>query len=426
MSLIPEKKIDVTSVGLMLLMIITIPFEAKMNARVIIAFSAFSIWLSIKHRNYSASAFPFAGTLLVFPTVFLLGFLNTSNLNSALRLLEARFSLIAFPVLLLVAGARWTRQSISISLLGFAIIIIACGLVIQLSLVGDLVCQDQPLSLFFYWKFSGANLSERIGLHPTYLSMYAIFSMGILHEFLIANRTFDLKYVLGITGIFYLVFLTIHLSSRISLVCMLVVLGLLLIKEFRDVKKSGPAILVIVGALMGLLVFSGSSIKSRFENNLGLSFSLLTGDTVPTDNLHFDQRTFAWYSAAQLMKENALFGVGSGDVDDELHDYYLKLNVPGLAEEKLNTHNQFFDAVVRNGVLGLLSLIILYFCGVYRNRRNTLYLIFTIIVVIFSLTENILDRQKGTVFFGVFSVLVYTYGKLRSDVQTSSLNNDQE
>lgn len=396
-----------------LLIVFTLPSVEHINAKAIILFALYNIWLWWKYKSYTKKYLAYCIVALLFSFVFLLGISNTTNLNAALKLAETRLSLVVLPLLLLIAGRLWSKDLIRTVLVAFAVTTIICGLIIQGWLVADLLSHGKSLADFFYWRVSGADLSYRIGIHPSYLSMYVLFSIGIIYEFFIVEEHKALKIIPGCFSIVYLVILTLHLSSRISLIVLALVLLLFFFHAVSHFsRKAWIGILPLAILLYWLFSLDNFSIKSRLENNIGLDWSFFLDNKRPNDSIPHDNRTYEWYSAVELIKENLWFGVGSGDVDDSLHEHYRELKAYSLIEAQANAHNQFFDAIIRNGILGFISLLGLYFYGVYRTRIKRLYLIFTFVIVITSLTENILDRQKGVVFFAVFNTLLFKYYKV--------------
>lgn len=395
-----------------LLIVFTMPSVEHINSKAIIFFTIYNIWLWLKYKTYSKKYFNYCIVVLLFSFVFLLGTLNTTNINSVLRLSETRLSLVIFPLLLVITGRLWTKALIRTVLIAFAVTIIICGLIIQGWLIKDLLSQGKSFTDFFYWRLSGADLSYRIGIHPTYLSMYALFSIGIIYEFFIVGEHRLLKIISSCFSIAYLIVLILHLSSRISLIILMFVLLLLLYNAIIHYRcKALFGILPMLILFFWLFSLNNFSIKSRLENNIGLDMNFFINNKRPNDSIPHDNRTYEWYSSMKLIKDNIWFGVGSGDVNDSLNEHYRELKADSLVVAQANSHNQFFDSIIRNGILGFISLLALYFYGVLKTGFKLTYLIFTLVIVITSVTENILERQKGVVFFSVFNALLFRYYK---------------
>lgn len=400
--------------ALYILVAFTIPFPPNINSPAIIIFSVFSIWLSNKYKSHNRVYFHFFWANILFSIIFVIGFFYTANIHSGLRLFETRISLIAFPILVLVSGDFWDRTVIRTVLVSFAIVTVACGFFIQGQLLLFLLDQGRPFADFFDWHVSGSDLSERMDIHPAYLSMYSVFAVAVIYEFFVRGKRISTRAVFAYLLIVYLIVLTLHLSSRTSLVVLAAVLALVCFDFIRQYRLKAWLMIVPVLFLVGwLFSLNKFSIKSRLENNIGLNIDFFLHDKMPGDSIYKDHRVYAWYSSIKLSKKNFFIGVGSGDADDSLAPYYKKLNVGEFANIQLNSHNQYFDAIIRNGVLGLISLLLCYIFGACKTGFRRLYLIFVIIIATNSITENILNRQKGVVFFAVFNSLLFTYYRRR-------------
>ncbi len=395
---------------LFLLSLITIPFSSNTNAIFVLSFTGFNIWICFKTDTVSPEFRKFCIANMLFTISFLIGLINTKDLHNALKTIEARYPIIIFPMLLLLTGKLWNTNLIIRLLICFALTTTGCGLIIQISLLKDLIANNEPLSFFFYWRYSGADLSQRINIHPTYLSMCVLLSIGILYEFLILKRTTRTKSIVGVVLITYLVILIFHLASRISLVALILVAVVLLIQALvRYGRKSVLVLIPITLACFLLFNLEIFAIKSRLENPIGFGGLFLSG-SIPTTG--GDRHIVAWYASLEIIRENFLFGVGSGDVKSSLNAVYKSIDAPDLVELNLNSHNQYLGAFLENGMGGIITLLILFLYGLFDlGLKKNLYLIFIVIIVTISLAENILDRQIGAVFFGAFNSLLYALYK---------------
>ena len=96
------------------------------------------------------------------------------------------------------------------------------------------------------------------------------------------------------------------------------------------------------------------------------------------------------------------FGYGIGDYNDKLKESYKKNN-PSL-EVYYNSHNQYISFLLVGG----LFLLLLYFIFLYLNvklaikKRNINSLIILCFYSIVMLSENILERENGVIFFSFF------------------------
>lgn len=92
---------------------------------------------------------------------------------------------------------------------------------------------------------------------------------------------------------------------------------------------------------------------------------------------------------------------------------YIKNNNEMLQiahDEKLNTHNNYLYFILATGFVGLLSFLIfiLYLFKISLKPINALKLSFCIIITLNCLTENILSRHWGLMFFTFMLILLFT------------------
>ena len=122
------------------------------------------------------------------------------------------------------------------------------------------------------------------------------------------------------------------------------------------------------------------------------------------------QRLEYWKTGIQLIKENFIFGVGTGDIKDEYKRKYEKNNSLLLPENRLEAHNTFLTFFISFGVFGFLYF--LYFLGfsIWESFKSSDFVGFSFILIITSsfFTEDTLETQMGiTIFSFLFSLIVY-------------------
>ena len=115
-----------------------------------------------------------------------------------------------------------------------------------------------------------------------------------------------------------------------------------------------------------------------------------------------------WKTAYKIFKENLVFGVGTGDIQDAFNQQYEKENSLLTEKFRLRAHNQFITAFVTFGVVGgILFLIFLFYPLVTLNLKNQfLYLAFFLVMFISMFTEDTLDTQVGITLFVFFNSLL--------------------
>jgi O-antigen ligase len=108
-----------------------------------------------------------------------------------------------------------------------------------------------------------------------------------------------------------------------------------------------------------------------------------------------------------LITEHPFFGVGTGDLKEELVKKYEAYHYDYGIRTRLSPHNQFLHTAVILGIFGVLSLALLLgsaFMLAWKNR-DWVYLLFVFLVFLNCMTESILERQAGILFFGFVNSL---------------------
>ena len=116
-------------------------------------------------------------------------------------------------------------------------------------------------------------------------------------------------------------------------------------------------------------------------------------------------------ASLNIIKENILFGVGTGDIANAFANYYEETNSKLLPENRFRSHNQYLAITVAFGIVGLLWFLFSMFYPIFADKknRNYLYLIFIFIMALSMLTEDTLETQIGVTLFAFFnSFLVFT------------------
>ena len=111
-------------------------------------------------------------------------------------------------------------------------------------------------------------------------------------------------------------------------------------------------------------------------------------------------RVGIYQCSVSILKDNWLFGLGIGDVQEELNNCYLETS-DILYKDKYNSHNQYLSIWLGTGILGIILLLNL----LYANFRiawiyyDKLYLFILLLYSAQFFTENLLERQSGVILF---------------------------
>jgi O-antigen ligase len=192
------------------------------------------------------------------------------------------------------------------------------------------------------------------------------------------------------------------LASRMGFIALTVIMLLSLILLLKVPNYVKLSIVLSIVFIQLFLIFNFPTLKEKF---IGLFNYNLDENSYKH---RADVRLTIWQSCLEIIKENPLLGVGLGDVEQKLLDKYKRFNYTEGLDRRYNAHNQFLQTTVEVGVLGLATL--LFVMGVSISfaitKKNFVSLCFLSIALLFFLSESILVRQKGIVFFSFFMPLL--------------------
>jgi O-antigen ligase len=147
------------------------------------------------------------------------------------------------------------------------------------------------------------------------------------------------------------------------------------------------------------LIFNVDTFRTRYVSELKTD---LTDKVKIIENT--EPRLARWEAIFELIKKSPVVGYGNGSETRLLQEKYFQKGLYISYLNEFNTHNQYLAIMLKTGIIGLLLfLYILYFgyATAIRNR-DLLLLAFMIIITVVSLSENILDLNKGIFFYSFF------------------------
>ncbi|MBL4653856.1 MAG: O-antigen ligase family protein [Flavobacteriales bacterium] len=212
-------------------------------------------------------------------------------------------------------------------------------------------------------------------------------------------------YILVSIGFSATVFLT---SSKLGLLYLglglLINLVIVLLKYRNKILGFSMLLFVVFSTYYIANHTSKTATYQRFEMSID-KFTNMEFKKESTEST--EVRYFIWKSSVELLSNNFLFGVGTGDVIDELNEVYAANGYKGALSRSFNPHNQYFQTTIAIGVLGLTSLLVMfiYLFGQGIKHKKVIQIQFILMVSVFALTESILERQEGIVFFTFFAFL---------------------
>lgn len=338
--------------------------------------------------------------------VYIIGTFYSEQLkgsSGALFDLEVKLSLLLFPLFfstidLSVLGAGFFRKVLKSFVYGS---LASSILIINKAIMNYFNTQDT--SAFFYSNLSWMH-------HPSYLALFYTFSIAILLVWLLTTDHQNIfKRNLVIILIIHFELFVVLLSSKagtIGLVLTLILVGFLTVLNNRNKMKTTIVSIIIIGLAFGILLSLFPASYSRFS----AAKKSIEDSNIP-DNQKTDgstARLMVWQCSLEIIKDNFLFGVGTGDVKPELNKKYEEMNIQQAIKEKLNAHNQYLQTFIAIGFTGFILLVVSLILPVLHGlqKRKILLVAFIGLFSFHLLVESMLERQAGVVFFAFFSGLL--------------------
>jgi O-antigen ligase len=394
-----EKKLNIHLV-FALLTAVTIPFLQRLLPLVIALHLLFTL-IFIPFSKAELKQTPrFIWLLPLFYLLHLLSFTYTQNKELGLLDLEVKLSFLILPLIYYGKKINFSTQQFYLIIDAFcistAIAVITCfAHSIYLWMQGETVS-----SAFFGNNFS-------FFMHLSYFAAYC--NLALLFLLIRTRNTIksslskhSVLLIIGIVLYTVGVFLSASRTGIVSWV--LVIIPSLLYLTFT--LKAVRLPLLLVGFSLAFFLF----ILQKQEDNIVLKkfTTYITQLQQPTEDSSGEKASFKrdliWKNSLELIKDNYLIGVGSGDVRDELVNYYEKNNLSFFIYKRYNTHNQFLQAFAAIGVLGFVIMLLLIPGIIIQGimYKKSLLLAFGAVFLLLSLSESIFEVQAGVVGFCFF------------------------
>ncbi len=334
-----------------------------------------------------------------FYLIHLVGLIYTQNLDSGLFDIQVKLSLLIFP---LIFGTRPLDKKTN----GHIFIAFIAG-----GLLSSVMMLTRALYLyvtfgennFFYQAFSFL-------IHPSYLSMYINVAIGwlllnVMQRNFSTIRFFKLYTFLIIV---FFSFIIVLLSSKMGLISMLLMYFGMLAYYTLNRKK------YLLGISGFILIFLSIFLVFQFVPEVsgrikrGIS-AITTNDVKVVDSESTAVRLLIWKASNQIISENLIWGVGTGDTKDVLMEEYQRQGMSGAFEHKLNTHSAFYQVFVSLGLIGFLLFLAILLLPLYYafKTSNGIYFLFLIIIILNFIAESMLETQAGVIFYAFFNSLLY-------------------
>jgi len=392
----------------------------------------------------SISSNSFFLAFIIFYILYALSFFWSENQSFAIADLVLKIPILILPLIML-SHEPLSIKEINKLLLAFSLSVIVLNCYCFFDALFNYL-NTRSINEFFYGSLT-------VNMHTAYQATFTSFSIFIL-VYIYLNKEYSHNWIFLFLIVLQFLFLFL-LSSRMQMLCLSVVTPIFLIFHYYLKQKIylGFSYTILAFVVSYFLVSTPSVLNNRYEQTVSHISS------IGNDSQNSDPRKFIWKKAIDIIKYNWLFGVGVGDAKDVLVSSYskefskpitdhkvdsiiniLKANSKNLntqvkkltsdhtklkkeseniliqqinkykyfAKKQYNFHNQYLQTFATVGFFGLIILIYLlsHLFIVSIIKQDYIVAAFLFLIALSFLTESMLERQAGVVFFTFFYLLL--------------------
>lgn len=394
-----NSKKDYISYYIVATFVALLPYDMYYSTLAIYGIAA---WALINISKQSIARIPKVSVL--FSGIILLsisGYFYSQDIGKAAYLLERQLAFIIFPIVLPLASPINNTLKDTVFKV-FAISLSIAVLYLMYHSIHFIAVHQLTLSALEWERFYHRFFTQKLDIHPIYLSLYL--ALSILY---LLSRFGQQKLLVKI---FWILLLIIHFcglyfcSSRntiISLLLILIFIAPFFLRHRKKLVLSLSLLLLGIGIALGI---KDDYVKQRFTRDL-------LGDVQSTSanaKLFPESRIVRWKIAYELIQQKPIWGYGTGDEIPLLVDQYAKRKMWESYFSQFNTHNQYLALLLKHGIVGLIFILLCfgYYLYLAIKSKSFLYLAFLILILLGAFTENLFDANKGIFYIAFFNVLL--------------------
>ena len=351
----------------------------------------------------------FSSDFFLISSLFLVGIvtgLYSNDKQESLNISSRQLALLLIPILFSVNDFALERYRIGL----FKIFAYSCTLTViylYTDAIRTIIYFNMPANSLFSFAFMNHNFSMPIGIHATYLSMYVAFSI-VIFGYQVLNEDNKSKIIFYSCCMVLLSMALIQLSSRAVLIAILVIANVIFPYFMSGKKRIRYLVLSLIISTAGFYaIFHFDAYKLRFINELKED---LSGNVAVIEST--EPRIARWEATMELVMRSPVFGYGSGSEKKLLKEQYFKKRFYISYINEFNTHSEYLSFLLKAGIIGLMIYIYVLFRGfvIAWKNKDLLFAAFITLIAIVSVSENVLDLNKG-IFFYSFFFSIFLLGK---------------
>jgi O-antigen ligase len=317
---------------------------------------------------------------------YLIGCLFTDNWQEAMKILKAQLPVFLIPMVFFSLNLKQNLLRYALKYFSFAVTLYSFLVLVYVFSLKFLNLGD-----FSYYNTFAIFYNK----HTTYIGLFVTVSITYFVNIFFEHSAKIKKIILALLVL--ILFVTIYfLSVRIAILTLFLNINFIV---FFKLKSKLKYLIIGVSSVLIIGLFSLPNFERRFEPSMT--------EIGEVDGLEFRQKH--WESVLYTINHNSLlFGNGTGSNRELLYDQYKKHKLTSAYIDEYNTHNQFLEITLENGLLGLLLFLLMFGYIYYFQiiRRNILELSILNIFLLFFMTESLLVRQSGIMLFSILATLI--------------------
>lgn len=378
-----------------------LPFGLNLSVFIILWSLSFFLFDDVKGGLKKVISNQWSWVLIGFFILHSAAYFFSSNKPEALTSIEVKLSFLAFPILFFVSG--YSEVQIKKIVISF---VSGCFLVCLIYLFrAGFLYFFQDFNAFFYTEFT-------YFMHPSYFAMYLILALLIIMLYYRhwLGHLSNLGGKIGFLSVVFVVCIVLASSKMGLITAALILPTILLVLLYRQGYKKSMISLVlfmIIGIATMYKLFP--DYFGRIKTAINVSSSVSTIDKSSAESTAV--RILIWEEAVKIIKQHWLFGTTPGDANDVLHKSYELNGMEGALKKNLNAHNQYLQTFIGTGILGFLLLCVMTLGAMIYGilKKNTILILFSILITLNFLVESMLQAQAGFIFFVFFLCLFLKY-----------------
>lgn len=352
--------------------------------------------------------------VLLFILIFIISLVSVlyaHNKEEGLFSIQKTLSLLIFPLILYTINLN--KKTILFIIYAFAI---SCSIASISSFVYAVYRNYSANSLTTIDpELFGTTMSDQLlGISHVYLSLYLSFTIIIFGYFLFSKKKHDYISVLVLLLVAFLLFFLFLMGGKMSIISLFLLALIACITFISRTKRWFIGILFIV-LPAGIFFITINNSQYSFKR----FYALFNSTNYEIGNNSWNSigcRVSILKCTFETFKKNPIIGTGVGDVQDDLDECTNGLKFTSL--KGMNPHNQYFQYLLGTGLIGMIVFILsimIPFVTAWRED-NKLYLFFILLFSLCCLTESLLERQHGVMFFAFFnSLFAFHFNKNQND-----------